>query len=113
MTMSINDLAYDYGDDTYYSAGFHDFFMSYYMYFMDPVNQLLSTITVEPGIALKYSGDFIGLLNYLNVPPEYHWCTMIVNGLKSVSEMNMNMINILLPDINELETLKNLYESTD
>ncbi len=111
MTMSIDNLNYDPGDDIYYTSGFHDFFMSYYLYFMDPINNLISVTTIEPGIALKYTGDFIGLLNYLKLPPQYHWCTMVVNGLKSPTEMNVSLTQIFLPDTNELEVLKNLYES--
>lgn len=113
MSMTIDDLAYDVGDNTYYTAGFHDFFMSYYFYFTNPANGLLSIVNIEPGVALKYTGDFISLLNYLNIPPEYHWCVMVLNNLKSPTEMNKDILTIVLPDLNEIEVLKNLYESVD
>ncbi len=111
MSMTIDDLSIDIGDEVYYTAGFHDFFMSYYLYFTDPANGLLSTVQIEPGVALRYTGDFISLLNYLNIPPEYQWCVMVLNNLKSPSEMNMNILTLNIPDLNEIEVLKNLYES--
>ncbi len=114
--MQINNLAYDPGDETYYTSPFHTFLLSFYQYFIDPVNNLLSVITVEPGVAYRYTGDFIGLLNYLNIDPSYHWFIMYLNGLKSPADMNKKIITIIMPNsngANEIDVIRNLYESVD
>jgi hypothetical protein len=110
--MNIDQLNYNPGESIYYDADFHTFILSYYMYFMDPINNLLTTTVIEPGIALKYTGDFIGLLNYTGIDPEYHWFVMFINGLRSPTQMNKNLLSLLVPSTSELEILKNLYTST-
>ena len=72
MGMSIDNLAYDYGDDTYYTSGFHDFFLSYYFYFKNPSNNLLTEVAINPGDAYRYQGDLTSLLlslASLKIPP--------------------------------------------
>ncbi len=114
--MQIDNLAFDPGDETYYTSPFHTFLLSYYQYFIDPINALVSMMPVEPGIAYKYTGDFIGLLNYLSIEPQYHWFIMYLNGLKSPADMNKKIITLTMPNsngINEIEVIRNLYESID
>lgn len=113
MSATINQLNFEVGDDVYYTSGFHDYFMSFYFYFTNPNNNVLSQMAVDPNIAYKYQADFYGLLNHYGIPPEYWWCVLVLNNFKSPVEMNKDILLINIPDYNEIEVLKNQYESLD
>lgn len=46
----------------------------------------VQTLNVPPMVALRYQGDYYGLLNQLKVPTFLHWITMRVNGLISPAD---------------------------
>ena len=59
------------------------------------------TIDIEEGIGYKYTGDFHGLLNYLDVPNHIHNVTTLINGLTSSIDYNGNFftIKLLIPKV--------------
>ena len=64
-------------------------------------NYLYSTNDVGGAVAYKYSQDFIGLLNYLDIPKELHYLHIIVNGYKSSTDYNGINSSIKIIDTKE------------
>ncbi len=67
---------------------------------------------VADNIALRYQFDLFGLLTYLDVPSEYHWITMRVNNLMSPTEYVKTYGNIIIPDLDYIETLRAVYTTS-
>lgn len=110
--MTLNDLAYDSGDAVYYTSGFRTVLQSYFMYFKDRANNLLSTTVLEPLAPIQYEGDLNSLLLTLDIPAQYHWFIMLLNGMQSPSDFGPDFVELDLPDIATIERIKNTYLST-
>lgn len=42
----------------------------------------VATFSVEPTTALRYTGDFFGLLSHMKVPDQYHYFIAYINGIE-------------------------------
>lgn len=62
-----------------------------------------------PVISYKYEGDYFGLLDYLNIEKKYHYIVLRFNGYTSSSDFKGNDLYVLVPDLNEIENIKNIY----
>lgn len=63
----------------------------------------------SPIIAYKYEGDYFGLLDYLNIEKKYHHIVLRFNGYVSSSDYKGNDQYVLVPDITEIENIKNIF----
>ncbi len=60
---------------------------------------------IDVSIANRYDGDFYGLLQYLEIPDEYHYPYLLINNLKSPDKYTGDVrINIVPNDI-----IRNIY----
>lgn len=66
-------------------------------------------ISVKPLEALKYEGDFSGLLTSYNVPVNLHWITMRMNDLTSPSDSPDDLEFIIVPNQTFVERLRSGY----
>lgn len=63
----------------------------------------------SPVISYKYEGDYFGLLQHLNVEKKYHYIVLRFNGYQSSSDFKGEDTHVLLPDFNEIETIKTIF----
>ena len=54
-------------------------------------------------------GDFFAVLVNFEIPPKYHRVIMLMNGLKSPADYNGQSMNVLIPDIQQLESITSVY----
>jgi len=64
-------------------------------------NYLYTTNDVGGVVAYKYAQDFIGLLNYLDIPKELQYLHIIVNGYKSSTDYDGINSSIKIIDTKE------------
>lgn len=80
---------------------------------VDVRNQL---ITVEPTTGLRYQGDLYGLLTALQIPMQYHWAVMRLNGYTSPEQYDGTILTLVRPADDFIEEnlviFKTLYRTT-
>lgn len=74
-----------------------------------PKNEVIS---VSDHQAYKYEGDLYGLLNALSVPKKYHYAVMRVNDYLSSADYKGDVRDLVIPDMDELTLLKNIYQTS-
>lgn len=73
----------------------------------------LRVLPVTEHQGYKYEGDFFGLLDDLLIEKKYHHITMRVNDIHSSSDYKGNLPVVLLPSLNEVDMIKNIFLTTD
>ena len=68
-----------------------------------------TVIPVKPVEALKYEGDFSGLLSSYNVPINLHWVTMRMNRLTSPCDSSDEITSVIVPSEAAVERLRSGY----
>ena len=107
--MQIHNLATSAGDNSYYDEGFLNTVGDHLSYLKKLPKNRYHTLTYQ--VADKYHGDFYGLLDSLQIPKKFHYAVMLLNGLLSSSDYDMEQITILIPDTTELELIKSIYDT--
>jgi hypothetical protein len=96
-------------EDAYYSEGFMQVIEDHLSYLRSydgvVVNQLTNTQCV------KYQGDFFGLLNDLKIDKRYHYAVMRVNDLFSPADFTGDINQIVVPNLSQVDMLKNIYQT--
>jgi len=96
-------------EDDYYSAGFMQVIEDHLTYLRTldgvVVNQLTNTQCV------KYQGDFFGLLLDLKIDKRYHYAVMRVNDLFSPADFTGDISQVVVPKLDEIDLLKNIYQT--
>lgn len=109
--MSVADLIPTNISDDFFDREFQ-VMLEYHIPFL--INhQNTSYIMVEPAMALQYRGDLSGLLTAKDLPLEFHWITMRCNGMNSNSEFNETMTSVLVPPLEELKQLQQIWASNN
>jgi len=67
--------------------------------------------TIENHLLDKYQGDFYGLLDELNIPKQHHYVVMRVNGFDNSDNYRSTMTAIIIPDLTEVESIKDVYKT--
>lgn len=70
------------------------------------------SISVDPHATIVYNQDLYGYLLSIGVQPCYHWITMRVNGMFSPTEFNSNSVSVLVPNSNELESIRQSWAAS-
>lgn len=109
--MSVTDLIPSNISDDFFDSGFQAMLEYHIPYLIN--HQNTTFITAEPALALQYRGDFSGLLLAKNLPLEFHWITMRCNGLNSNHEFNETMTEIVVPPLEELKQLQQIWASNN
>ena len=101
--MRINTLQIDSGDSNYYSTGFRQIIEDHLPHLKK--SKFTKTVTLNPQSEYKYIGDFYSLLQSLSVQQDLFWITMRVNDLHSPLDYNGDLIEVLLPERYELDSM--------
>ena len=102
--MDIQKLS-DPTDDVYHSVDFQNLIESHLSKLRKSTN--ITTHAITAFEQMKYVGDYSGLLLNLNIPKKYHWIILRLNGYTSPLEYNGEPVIIFIPDLTEIERLKN------
>lgn len=71
----------------------------------------VTTLQVEPLEGYKYVGDFYGLLQFKDVPMQYHWLVMMMNGMISPCDYDGEKLIFILPNYKEVDRIFTTYKS--
>lgn len=71
----------------------------------------LTTVTITPIQALRYKGDFYGLLNELGVPDYLKWITLRVNDMISPSDANSDISMVVMIDPQYIRRIYNTHRT--
>lgn len=107
MALTLKNRGYNPGPDLFYQEKFLRLVEDHL-----PVlraSQKLNTAELPPMLANRFEHDFIGLLNYLQVPNERHPIVIRVNGLKSSEDFSSTTKQLLLPSDDDIEQLRQAY----
>lgn len=110
MAMTISRLMQNEGAVLYYSPGWHLLIESHLQWLLRRTDNRL--ITVSDGDGFKYEADLEGLLLKNNIPMQYHWIVMRMNGYTSFAEFRVGKTQLLVPDQRTIEALRAVYQTT-
>lgn len=68
---------------------------------------------IDEAIARRHIADFYGLLQTLNIPWSAHWAVMRVNRLHSPTDFNQSVKQIIIPDLQVLNSIIAGIQSND
>lgn len=110
MVMSIVGLQRDTGPKDFYDPKFVRVLETHLTHLRTHPDTRVAQ--VHPHDAYKFEGDFYGLLDQFNVPPEYHWVTMRVNDISNPNLVDPSIQFILLPSPSAINKIRQLYQTT-
>lgn len=87
------------------------FIESYVQYFLTHPNT--APVVVNSVDALRYRGDFYGLLNVLRVDKNYHYLVMRMNGMRSAMDYDGMTVAILMPALSDVQRIIGTYTSKE
>jgi len=97
-------------EEVYYNLEFMNHVESFMTKLRNSPNiKILNDFT--PVISYKYEGDYFGLLQYLNVEKKYHYIVLRFNGYESSADFKGEDTYVLLPDFNEIERIKTIFQT--
>lgn len=99
------------GPDVYYQQQFMNVMETHITWLKNHRTTRLTR--VKDNIALRYQGDFYGLLRALKVAPQYWWIFMRVNGLTSPLKYDHSLVLIMLPDPQRIIDIQRLYKTLE
>ena len=107
MTLTLKNSGYTPGPALFYEEKFLQLIEDH----LDVLRQSEKTTSADVAAMLstRYAHDFIGFLNYLQVPNETHPIVIRMNGLKSAEDFDSNFTTILLPHQDDVEQLRQAY----
>lgn len=79
----------------FYTAAFNHLIKTHVPYLRSHVDT--NVISLDAVTLTKYSGDFYGLLNSLNIASKYHFSFLQVNCLDNPREFDESMTSIYVP----------------
>jgi hypothetical protein len=110
MPMPINTLSIQPGPPIYYTDKWQQVLEDHLDYLIN--HESTTTVSIEPQYAYKYQYDFIGLLNYMNMPAHLHWTLMRINGMYRMEDFTSDRTLLIVPDSSELERIKKLLTTS-
>lgn len=96
---------------TYSDPGFLVMIESHLTYLRGLSSNYVMTATNQQGF--KYEGDFFGLLNELGIEKKYHHIVMRVNGYLSSADYKGDVLDIVIPSLDEVTLLKTTYQTSN
>lgn len=98
----------------YYSEGFRKFCEDSMSWLSTQPTTLKQII--EPSVAIRFSGDFYGLLAYYKIPYELHWLCMRMSGYHSTFDFEVQdnvEQSFLRPALQVIQQMVSLYQSSN
>ena len=87
--------------------------------FINHIESFMTKLRLSPNIKIrndfssiisyKFEGDYFGLLDYLEIEKKYHYIILRFNGYVSSSDFKGNDTYVLIPDLDEIENIKNIF----
>lgn len=99
------------GPSVFYEESFRNMIETHLEWLIS--NPATDALTVTNSDAYRYQGDFDGLLKFLNVPKQYHWIALRMNGLTSSLDYDHSMVEIIVPSIEVISRLQRLYKTSE
>ena len=106
--MQINNIQSSF-DQIYFDHNFLVMIESHLTYLKTVGNVRLTEVSNHQNY--KFEGDLFGLLDDLHVPKNFHYITARVNGYENSADFQGDKQYLLLPDGNEIEQLKTIYQT--
>lgn len=110
MNPSIEKLAMGAGNSAYDEPEFRNIIEDHLTWLMNHGGT--TSISVSPKQIDVYAFDWIGLLNNLNIPSDYHWVVIRMNEGMSFTDVPPLLRNLLVPDFQLVNNLYVLNKST-
>lgn len=111
MKMTIDDLASNEDTTVYDNDAFRRILEDHITLLKSPQNS--NRVLLEKHLVYKYQFDLAGFLLTHNVPAKYHWITMRCNGLTSPEDSLDELTELLLPNFDTVEKIKQAYFTTN
>jgi hypothetical protein len=108
-TMSINAQMSGADQQVFYTDGLRNALEDALTWLIS--HPLTTAQVVDPGIAYRFEADFYGMLNYYNVPYQFHWLIMRMTGFVAPEESPSDLIQFLKPDFNTVQQIVSLYNT--
>lgn len=106
MSETLNALRVDFNAN-YFTAGFRDMLEDHLQWLIQ--HPKTTPIMPQGNQITTHRNDFYGLLHSINVPVDYHWIGMRMNGLTSPHEYKGEYIPIIVPDQTVIDDLLARY----
>lgn len=71
----------------------------------------VTTLEVPYDVGVRYLGDFTSLLNEFDIPEQYHYPTIRINGLYCSYDYNQLIDVLHIPDLAYVDRLLNLHQT--
>lgn len=97
------------GDERYHDTGFVKLLQDHKQYIKD--HEGTNVVPLEPAFSYKWKGDFFGMLNELNVRPQYYRVHLLVNDLASPSDWDGETDIVVNVSSNLIDSLLTTYAS--
>lgn len=77
-------------------------------------NTNTTTFPITEQVAEQWTGDFYGLLQSIksNIDRSFYWIILRMNGYISSDQYDGKKINLVIPDINQVNKIVDKYKST-
>lgn len=105
--MNINRLEAN-TTKVYFDIGFMAFIDQHLPYIK---SHGLTMVTLTSSNAYKHAGNFYGILAELNIPHNYHYAIMRINGLLNSNDYDGIDGMIKLPNLDIVDQLRNQYKT--
>ena len=101
--INFNDSA----NNVYFQRGFRSLFEDHVNHIIDTNKYGLKII--KPIDAFRYQGDLFGYLTKEGIKKEDHWFIMVLSGMKSPDEMDVNTSALFIPTGDIMSKLRTYY----
>ncbi len=108
--MTLTAQVPDEGDSIYYSESWRTMIECHLPILL--ARQDNTYRTIAPYNALRFEGDFMGVMTEYRFAPQYHWVIMRMNGLNSPEDYRVTMEQLLIPNFSVIEMLTNIHRTT-
>lgn len=110
-TTPLRNRARDPGPSIYYQDHFRSMVEAHIPWLRE--HRDTNDLPIEPKVAIRYQGDFFGLLTRLQFQQHLHWIIMRVNGLTNPMEYDHEMLELRIPSKDVLADLERLHTTTE
>lgn len=105
MSNHVSTLLDNTFDDSEYNSESFKTVIEDHLSILSHPKRITEVKSVSPVDANRFEYDFFGLLRILNVPVQYHWVVMRVNGMSSPVDFRKTMLSVKIPNYDLIQTL--------
>lgn len=105
--MQIHGLQAD--DDSVYHEADFQLMLETHLTYLRITNVRLLAVSEHQNY--KYEGDLYGVLDDLGIHKKFHYVTMRLNGYEHSGDFKGDRQQLAIPDYNEIEQLRSIYQT--